>query len=234
MSTRFKDRTEAGQLLANALQAYANRVDVLVLGLPRGGVPIAYEVAKALHVPLDVCLVRKLGVPDQPELAMGAIAPGGVIVLNDALVKNLGVSQSALNQVIAKEQQELERREQAYRGQSDSDARSTYDLRGRTVILVDDGIATGATLDAAIATLRPQQPSAIVIAVPVAPPATLKRFESEVAEVVALSAPSQFSSLGLWYHDFAQTSDETVRQLLKQSAENRRAFIATLVAEQRR
>ncbi len=210
---RFQNRTEAGQLLAEKLAAYANRPDVLVLGLPRGGVPVAFEVAKALNVPLDICLVRKLGVPEQPELAMGAIATGGVMVLNDNAIQWQGISKEAIATVAATEQQELERRDRIYRGD-----RPIPDVSQRTIILIDDGIATGSTLRAAIATLRQQQPECIVVAVPVAPPSTCNELKAEVDKVVCLITPESLCSISLWYEDFSQTTDEEVCNLLAQAA----------------
>lgn len=212
MTIRFRNRTEAGQRLAERLQAFANCPNVVVLGLPRGGVPVAFEVAKALHLPLDICLVRKLGVPGQPELAMGAIAPGGIQVLNPDVVQWLGITTQTIEQVAAQEQQELERRDRAYRGD-----RPTLNLAGQTVLLVDDGIATGSTLRAAIATLRQQQPARIVVAVPVAPPTTCQDLQAEVDDIVCLLTPDSLSSIGLWYQDFSQTTDAAVRFLLERA-----------------
>jgi putative phosphoribosyl transferase len=210
---RFRNRTEAGQMLATELVAYANRSDVLVLGLPRGGVPVAYEVAKALNVPLDICLVRKLGVPSNRELAMGAIGTGGVMVINQEIVRSLRISPEAIERVVAQEQQELERRERAYRG-----TRPLPDLESRTIILIDDGIATGSTLRAGIATLRQHQPQSIVVAVPVAPLSTCNDLKAEVDKVVCLLTPETFNSISLWYADFTQTTDEEVRKLLAEQS----------------
>lgn len=209
----FKDRTAAGQLLAAKLGAYANRPDVLVLALPRGGVPVAFEVAKALDTPLDVFLVRKLGVPGQEELAMGAIASNGVRVLNNDVVQELRISEAAINQVAAKEQQELERRERLYR-----DNRPAIDMHGRTAILVDDGLATGATMRAAIAALRQQQPALIVVGVPVSSPETCRAIATMVDDIVCAETPRPFYSVGYWYDNFSQTTDEEVHDLLKQAA----------------
>ena len=208
---RFRNRTEAGQLLATKLTAYANRTDVLVLGLPRGGVPVAYEIAKALNLPLDICLVRKLGAPGNRELAMGAIGMGGVMILNDDVVESLQVSQETMARIVALEEKELERRDRAYRGD-----RPFPDLQGRTIVLVDDGIATGATLRAAIATLRQQQPTSIIVAVPVAPLSTYNELKAEVDEVVSLVTPERFYSISVWYDEFRQTTDEEVRHLLQE------------------
>ncbi len=209
----FRDRADAGQQLAKKLTAYANRPDVLVLALPRGGVPVAYEAARALGAPLDVFLVRKLGVPGHEELAMGAIATGGVQVLNRSLVHALGIPDEMVEAVVAREQRELERRERAYR-----DGRPTPDVRGRTVILVDDGLATGSTMRAAAAALRQQQAARIVVAVPVAPAETCEEFKAEVDEVVCAVTPEPFYAVGLWYEDFSQTTDEEVHDLLARAA----------------
>lgn len=210
MLTQFRDRTEAGKLLATQLAAYANRQDVLVLALPRGGVPVAFEVARALHAPLDVIVVRKLGVPGQEELAMGAIATGGVRILNNDVVQFLEIPDEVINKVAAHEQQELERRERLYRGN-----RPAYDVQHRIVILVDDGIATGATMHAAVAALKQRQPTRIIIAVPVVAPSTSKEFAEEVDELVCVIQPEQFLAVGYWYQQFSQTSDEEVRGLLE-------------------
>ncbi len=213
MPRRFRDRTEAGQLLGEKLAAYADRPDVLVLALPRGGVPVGFEVAKTLNVPLDIFLVRKLGVPGQEELAMGAIASGGVRVINDDVVRYLRIPDEIIDAVAEKEQQELERRERAYRGD-----RPAPEIRGRTIILVDDGLATGSTMRAAAAALRKQQPSQIVVAVPIAAPKTCDEFRDEVDEIVCAVTPEPFYAVGVWYEDFSQTSDEEVRDLLEQAA----------------
>lgn len=212
---RFKDRTAGGQQLAKKLTAYANRPDVLVLALPRGGVPVAFEVAKALKAPLDAFLVRKLGVPGQEELAMGAIASGGVRVLNEDVVRSLHICEATIDRVAAREQQELERRERLYR-----DDRPTPDVRGQTVILVDDGLATGATMRAAVMALRQVQPARIVVAVPISSAETCREFEAEVDEVICGVTPRPFYSVGFWYDNFSQTTDEEVRDLLKQAASN--------------
>ncbi|MGQ4650055.1 phosphoribosyltransferase family protein [Lyngbya aestuarii] len=208
----FLNRTEAGQLLAKKLTTYTNCSDVLVLALPRGGLPVAFEVARALKASLDICLVRKLGVPGHKELAMGAIATGGVMVLNEEVVQNLGISKEIINQVAAQEQQELERRDRLYRGN-----RPVPQVKDRTVLLIDDGIATGSTMRAAITTLRYQQPKSIVVAVPVAPPSTCNELKREVDQFVCLTMPPAFHAIGLWYEDFSQTTDEQVRNLLAQS-----------------
>lgn len=210
MLTQFHDRTEAGKLLAERLTAYANRHDVLVLALPRGGVPVAFEVARALHVPLDVIVVRKLGVPGQEELAMGAIATGGVRILNNDVVQFLVIPEEVINKIAAREQQELERRELLYRGD-----RPAHEVHGRTVILVDDGIATGATMHAAVAALKQRQPARIIIAVPTAAPSTCDEFAAEVDELICVIRPEPFIAVGYWYRQFSQTSDEEVRSLLE-------------------
>ncbi|MBW4424097.1 MAG: phosphoribosyltransferase [Nostoc desertorum CM1-VF14] len=211
----FKDRRFAGQLLAKELGAYANRPDVLVLGLPRGGVPVAFEVAKALNAPLDVLVARKLGVPEQEELAMGAIASGGVRIVNKYIISLVKISDEVIARVALQEERELERRERLYRGN-----RPLRDLQGRTVILVDDGLATGATMWAAVVAVRKQQPTQIVIAVPVAAPETCHQLEAEVDKIVSVSTPNPFQSVGLWYENFPQTTDEEVRDLLAKAAKN--------------
>jgi len=218
MIERFRDRREAGQVLADRLTAYAGRPDVLVLALPRGGVPVAYEVARALGAPLDVFLVRKLGVPGQEELAMGAVATGGVRVLNEQVVGALGIPPSVIEAVAAWQQQELARRERLYRGD-----RPPPDVRGRTVILVDDGLATGSTMRAALAALRRQQPARLVVAVPTAAPETCDELRAEADDVVCATTPEPFDSVGLWYEDFSQTTDEEVRELLERAARDERA-----------
>ena len=210
MRQPFQDRREAGQQLATQLTDYADRLDVIVLGLPRGGVPIAYEISATLHVPLDVCLVRKLGVPGQKELAMGAIAPGDVMVLNRDVIRSLQITQAALDTVTAEEQQELNRRDRAYRGD-----RAFPDLQKHTVLLVDDGIATGSTIRAAIATIRAAKAQAIVVAVPIAPAEVVKSLAAIVDRVVCLLMPEPLHSIGQWYENFDQTSDEEVRDLLR-------------------
>jgi predicted phosphoribosyltransferase len=214
---RFKNRSEAGQFLAEQLSAYANRPDTLVLALPRGGVPVAYEVAKALGAPLDVFQVRKLGLPGHEELAMGAIATGGVRVRNPEVVEYLRIPDEVIDEVTARERQELERRERLYR-----EGRPALSPRGRVVILVDDGLATGSTMLAAVLALRQQQPASIVVAVPVAAKQTCEELRAVADEVVCAVTPDPFYAVGLWYEDFAQTTDEEVRELLAR-AENKRA-----------
>ncbi|MBV8885545.1 MAG: phosphoribosyltransferase [Chroococcidiopsidaceae cyanobacterium CP_BM_RX_35] len=208
----FQDRTAAGQLLVTKLTAYANRSDLLVLALPRGGVPVAFEVAKALKAPLDIFLVRKLGVPGQEELAMGAIASGGVRVINAEVVRSQGISEAVINRVATKEQRELERREHLYR-----DDRPSLNLCGRIVILVDDGLATGATMRAAVVAVRQQQPVGVVIAVPISSAKACDEFKAEVDEIVCAMTPEPFHAVGLWYQHFPQTTDAEVCSLLKQS-----------------
>jgi putative phosphoribosyl transferase len=209
---RFRDRTEAGRLLAERLRGYAGRDDVVVLALPRGGVPVAYEVAKELGAPLAVFVVRKLGVPGYKELAMGAIASGGVVVLDEGLVHRLGISRTQLEDAIAREAQELERRENAYDGR-----RGPPKLEGKTVILVDDGLATGSTMRAAAMAVRELKPARVVVAVPVAAAEACDDFRDVVDEVVCQVTPRPFHAVGLWYEDFSQTSDDEVRELLERA-----------------
>ena len=210
----FKDRRDAGRKLAQYLTRYTNRPDVVVLALPRGGVPVAFEVAGALHTPLDIFLVRKLGIPGHEELAMGAIASGGLRVLNEDIVGALNVPNAVLDVVTRRERAELERRERAYRGD-----RPPLDVRGKTAILVDDGLATGSSMRAAVAGLRARQPAQIVVAVPTAAPETCEAFENEVDDVVCAVTPQPFFSVGTWYEDFSQTSDEAVRRLLEEASQ---------------
>jgi len=205
----FKDRQDAGQFLAKRLQKYRNRDDVVVLGLPRGGVPVAYEVAKALHAPLDIFLVRKLGVPGFEEYAMGAIASGGVVILNQDVINALRISDYAVDEVTRAELSELHRRERHYRGD-----RPAPDIAGNDVIVVDDGLATGSTMQAGIAALREENPRSIVVAVPVAARETCDVFRAEVDDVVCVRMPEPFQAVGLWYDNFSQTTDEEVQHLL--------------------
>lgn len=205
----FKNRTIAGQILAGELADYAHRSDVIVLALPRGGVPVAFEVAKSLNAPLDVLVARKLGVPEQEELAMGAIASGGVRIINEHIVNLVNISEETIARVAAQEERELERRELLYRGDC-----PFPDLEGRIVMLVDDGLATGATMWAAVASVRRQHPVKIIIAVPVAASATCQELEVAVDEIVCAATPDPFYSVGLWYEDFPQTTDDEVRELL--------------------
>jgi putative phosphoribosyl transferase len=213
MIRRFRDRAEAGQRLAQLLAAFADRPDVIVLALPRGGVPVAFAVAQALHAPLDVLVVRKLGLPGQEELAMGAIAVGGVRVLNDDVIQDLRIPQDVIDHVTAREHAELERRERVYRG-----GRPTPLLRGQTVILVDDGLATGTTMRAAIAAIRAQRPARLVVAIPVAAAESLAALRPLVDALVWVIAPEPFDALGLWYEDFAPTTDAEVCALLARDA----------------
>jgi len=206
----FRDRVQAGESLSRKLKRYADRADVLVLALPRGGVPVAREVARVLHVPLDVFLVRKLGTPGQEELAMGAIASGGIRVLNDEVVDALKVPPEVIDAVTAKELLELARRERLYR-----EGRPAPDVTDRTVILIDDGLATGSTMRAAVAALRQAKPKRIVVAVPVAAAPTCRDLRGEADEVVCLHTPEPFYSVGFWYEDFSQTSDEEIREMLE-------------------
>jgi len=212
MLRQFRDRTDAGQQLAVRLAKYANRPDVIVLALPRGGVPVAFEVAKALGAPLDVFLVRKLGVPGWEELAFGAIASGGIRVLNPDIVQRLGLSHEVIDRVAAVAQQELERREHKFRGD-----RPPLQLRGRIVIVIDDGIATGATVRAAVQAIRQQEPASVVLAVPVAPPQTCAELREQVDDLVCLKTPVELDAIGLWYKDFGQTTDDEVCELLAQA-----------------
>jgi putative phosphoribosyl transferase len=208
----FKDRRDAGKKLAQKLSAYSERPHGLILALPRGGVPVAYEVALALGVPLDVFIVRKLGVPGREELAFGAIATGGVRVLNGDVVRMLSIPDEVINFVARRELQELQRREQLYRGK-----RPAPEVRDRTVILIDDGLATGASMRAAVAGLRAQRPARIVIAVPTAAPEACEAFQSEVDEIVCAVTPELFYGVGRWYEDFSQVTDEEVRNLLQEA-----------------
>jgi putative phosphoribosyl transferase len=218
MERTFSNRTEAGRQLAEKLVKYAGRDDVIVLGLPRGGVPVAYEVAKRLGVPLDVFIVRKLGVPGFEELAVGAIASGGVRVLNKDVFRALPNAEETIELITATETAELERREQEYR-----DGRPAPELRDRVVILVDDGLATGATMRAAVKALRQRDIAKIVVAVPVGPPDTCREVEDEADETVCLSMPEFFQAVGQYYEDFSQTSDEEVRELLASGTQERPA-----------
>jgi predicted phosphoribosyltransferase len=209
---RLRDRAEAGRLLAERLRSYAGRDDVVVLGLPRGGVPVAFEIARALGAPLDVFVVRKLGVPGHEELAMGAIATGGTRVLNKSVVESLGLPTEWIEAIDSRERRELDRRDRAYRGD-----RPAPDLRGRTVILVDDGLATGSTMWAAVHAVRMDDPARVVVAVPVSDPDVCEELRSEADEVVCLMTPRPLQAVGVWYDDFSQTSDEEVRELLERA-----------------
>jgi putative phosphoribosyl transferase len=210
--SRFRDRRAAGRALARALEAYRGRPDALVLGLPRGGLVVAYEVAHALGLPLDVMIVRKLGVPGHAELALGAIASGGARVLNDEVIRSLRVASAAIEQVATREQTELERRERAYRG-----VRPALDARGRCILLVDDGAATGATMRAAVAALRMLGPARVVVGLPTAARDACAALRREADEVCCLVAPAAFAAVGEWYEEFGQSTDEEVCALLAES-----------------
>jgi predicted phosphoribosyltransferase len=212
MTARYRDRRDGGRQLAAALAQYANRRDVIVLALPRGGVPVGFEVATQLGAPLEVFVVRKLGVPGHEELAMGALASGGVRVLDEDLIRVAGVSAEEVQRITEAEQAELDRREREYRGD-----RPFPDVRGKTAILVDDGLATGASMRAAVAALRLDGPARIVVAVPVAAPETCDAFQSIADDVVCPVTPESFQAVGLWYDDFSQTPDDEVHELLARS-----------------
>ncbi|HEX9606273.1 MAG TPA: phosphoribosyltransferase [Gemmatimonadaceae bacterium] len=209
MRPYFLDRYDAGRRLAEALSSYAGQPDLLILALPRGGVPVAYEMARALHAPLDVFLVRKLGFPGHPELAMGAIATGGVRILDRQLIRMYGVPAEEIERVTAAERREMERRERLYR-----DGRPPPDVSGRTVILVDDGLATGSSMRAAVEALREEGAKKIVVAVPVAARDTCAAMKDEVDEIVCALTPEPFRAVGIWYADFSETTDDEVRELL--------------------
>jgi predicted phosphoribosyltransferase len=213
METQFRDRHDAGKFLAGKLKHLANDPSVIVLALPRGGVPVAYEIARELHAPLDIFIVRKLGVPVYEELAMGAIASGGVRVLNEEVVRRLGITPHMIDAVAAEQQRELERREREYRRE-----REPANVTGRVAILVDDGLATGASMRAAVQALRKRNPSRIIVAVPVGAAETCEKFESEVDEVVCGKRPEDLGAVGAWYEDFTQTTDEEVGELLDRTA----------------
>lgn len=217
----FRDRYDAGKRLAARLVDYRNRPDAVVMAIPRGGVPVGYEVAKALAIPLDVIVVRKLGLPGQPELAMGAIASGGVRVLNPEVVRAIRIPDGIIDSVAARETVELERRERVYRGEWAGE-----DPTGKTVILVDDGLATGSSMEAAIAALRARKAGSIVVAVPVGPPSTCREVARLADGLVCLNQPAYFAAVGEWYADFAPTTDEEVRQLLESSLSFRAATAA--------
>lgn len=216
MDTIYRDRADAGKRLAEQLREYANRDDVIVLGLPRGGVPVAFEVARSLGVPLDIMLVRKLGVPGHEELAMGAIASGGVRVLNEDVVYEIGIGDELIERVTTREQAELERRERAYRNN-----RPEPDLRGKTVILVDDGLATGATIRAAAQAARQHDARKVIIAAPVGAHETCERLRDVADDVVCAATPAFFIAIGSWYEDFSQTTDAEVTEILTRAAERR-------------
>lgn len=210
----FQDRFEAGRFLASQLRDLRDRSDIVVFALPRGGVPVGYEVASALHAPLDVFVVRKLGAPGQEELAMGALGSGGVTVLNQRVVQALGLTRSEIESAVQREQREVERREREYR-----DGRPSHDVSGRTAILVDDGLATGSSMRVAVTAIRQKSPAQIVVAAPVASRETCSEFEGEVDRVVCLATPEPFLAVGQWYRDFSQTMDEEVKELLRRSAQ---------------
>lgn len=212
---RFVNRKEAGEILAEALSGYAGKSGTLVLALPRGGVPVAYEVAKALSAPLDLWLVRKLGVPGQEELAMGAIAGKNTLVLNDDIIAALNISQPTIDSIIAREQAELERRNKHYRH-----GKPPPDVGGNTILIIDDGVATGATMRAAIASLRQAAAARVIAAVPVGAMSTCRKIGQEADELVCLHTPEPFYGVGQWYSDFSQTSDEEVLALLARAATN--------------
>lgn len=218
MLGRYHDRTEGGRRLARALAEYAGRSDVLVLALPRGGVPVGFEVALALRAPLDVFVVRKLGVPSRPELAMGAIASGGVRIIDRTVMEQFGVTDAELAAVAAVEGEELQRRERLYR-----EGRPAPDVTGCVVILVDDGLATGASMSAAVRALRARLPAGLVVAVPIAAPETCDAIRELVDDIVCVATPEPFVAVGLWYQDFSETSDDEVRSLLAQAAREARA-----------
>jgi predicted phosphoribosyltransferase len=213
MVARYRNRTEAGRRLAAELGEYTNRPDVVVLALPRGGVPVAYQVARVLSAPLDVFIVRKLGLPTHPELAMGAIASGGIRLIDEAAVRRFEVTDAQIAAVATAEERELERRERLYRS-----GRQLPDVAGKTVILVDDGLATGATMAAAAAAIRALEPAKLVVAVPVASPETCDAFRDITDDIVCAQTPEPFYAVGLWYEDFSQTSDEEVQELLERAA----------------
>lgn len=215
--SQYEDRFDGGRQLAAKLSRYANREDVVVLALPRGGVPVAYEIAQALKAPLDIFLVRKLGLPAHEELAMGAIASGGVRVLNDEVVRQFQIPDRVINAVAAEEQRELERREQRYRA-----GREPLDVSGKVAILIDDGLATGSTMRAAARALRQLNPAAVVIAVPVGAAETCESMQDEADEMLCAKAPEDFTAVGRWYADFTQTTDEEVCELLNRAAHERR------------
>ena len=208
----FRDRRDAGRKLAQKLTAYAGRTDIIVLALPRGGVPVAYEVALALHAPMDIFIVRKLGLPGHEELAVGAIASGSARVLNEEIIGYLNISEAVIDAIAQRELQELERRERAYRGD-----RPPLHVEGRTIILIDDGLATGASMRAAIAGLRAQNPAHIVVAVPTAAPETCEALEPEVDQMICATTPEPFYGVSRWYEDFSQTTDEEVKMLLEEA-----------------
>jgi putative phosphoribosyl transferase len=222
MNQRFKNRSEAGRLLGERLNQYADRQDVIVLALPRGGVPVGFEIAQQLHVPLDVFVVRKLGLPGHPELAMGAIAPGGIRVLNDVVVYELAIPKSVIDAVAREEEHELCRREVVYRGHGEPPS-----MGGKTVILVDDGIATGSTMRAAARAICHQRPARLIVAAPVVSMAAANGLGGKVDELVALLTPREFMAVGHWYQNFDQTTDQEVTALLNEASRHHRAAAPT-------
>lgn len=214
----FQDGTEAGRILADRLAAYANYPDAMVIALPRGGVPVAFEVAEALNLPLDIFVVRKLGLPGHEEFAIGAIASGGARVLNQDLIRQLSLNDEIIEHIVAREQRELERREQTYRGQ-----RPVLDVRDRIIIIVDDGLATGSSMRAAIAALRQKRPAKLIVAVPVGARMTCSELEALADGAICLETPENFSAVGLWYKDFSQITDEEVIDLLERNQKNSKA-----------
>jgi putative phosphoribosyl transferase len=220
MTPLFKDRAEAGQILARSLKSIVLDSGALVLALPRGGVPVGFEIAKSLACDLDVFLVRKLGVPGQEELAMGAIASGGVTVLNDPLIRHLGIQPAIIDRIIARERQEIERREQTYR-----EGRPPLAIENRRIILVDDGVATGASMLAAMRAVRNREPKSLIAAVPVASREACEEFKQTADAVMCVETPEPFCAVGVWYEDFSQTSDAEVRDLLRRASRLRTASI---------
>jgi len=214
---KFRDRQDAGIILARYLNNYANQSNVIVLALPRGGVPVGYEIALALSVPLDIFIVRKLGIPGHEEVAMGAIASGDTVIFNETLINSLHLNQSSIDSILQSEQQELMRRERLYRGN-----RAFPALSGKTVILVDDGMATGASMQAAVAALRKHEPASIIIAIPVAAPQTCEEIAKLVDRIVCPMKPINFYAVGLWYESFSQVSDDEVIALLEKSNSTRK------------
>lgn len=213
MKTHFKNRHDAGRVLGRKLGHYARPAEVVVLALPRGGVPVGFEIARSIQAPFDIFIVRKLGAPIYEELALGAVASGGVRVLNKEVIRKMGITSGMIEAVAAEQQQELQRREKEYRSD-----RKAADIQGRTVILVDDGLATGASMRAAVLALKQKHPKRIVVAVPLGAPETCRQFETEVDEVICGIEPDDFGAVGSWYEDFTQTTDEEVRYLLAHAA----------------
>ncbi|MFB0545659.1 MAG: phosphoribosyltransferase [Anaerolineae bacterium] len=211
---RFRDRYEAGRLLAEELAFLRDRENVIVLGVPRGGVVVGYEIARALAAPLDVYITRKIGAPYNPELAIGAVASDGNVVLDEGLLRRLGISQEYVEEETARQQTEIERRLAEYRGD-----RPPLELKDRTVILTDDGVATGATILATIQAIKAQEPEELILAIPVGPPDTIAHLGKEVDKVICLSTPHLFWAVGAFYLDFSQTTDEEVKSLLEESRE---------------